>query len=399
MDLKKWICDTASRIGFDLCGIAPVGLPGGDTEHYLWWLERGFHGEMGYMERQQRRDIRLLLPSVQSVICAGMVYNTPFPKSIDCPDPTRGWISRYGWGEDYHYTLQERLEQLLTELRLVAGSPFEAKVYVDTGPLLERSIARAAGLGWIAKNTCLIHQKVGSWFVVGEILTSLELPPDQPVPDRCGTCRRCIDACPTSAIVEPYILDASRCIAYFTIEARGTIPEEFRPGIGRHVFGCDICQDVCPWNRKAPTTLLPGFQPRNFEQISQEAEAGSQVEGGFMITEDINPSRDRASRLAVDREGADREFAKGLTSSFNPPLEWLASLSEAEFHALFRRSPVKRARYRGMLRNAAIAMGNSGEQRFRPTLQKLSELPEPIVQEHARWALARLEGTEEPSAT
>ena len=343
MDLKSWIKKAAERMGFDLCGIAPAGLPDQDKRQYLWWIEQGFHGEMGYMERQQRQDIRLLFPEVRSVICAGMVYNTPQPKSIDCPDPTRGWISRYGWGEDYHSIVRQRLEELLAELRLAAGSRFEAKIFVDTGPLLERTIARAAGLGWIAKNTCLIQQKAGSWFVVGEILTSLELEPDEPLPDRCGTCRRCIDACPTAAIVEPYVLDATRCIAYFTIEARGTIPEEFRPGIGRHVFGCDICQDVCPWNRKAPVTPLPQFQPRG-----------------------------------------------GSPGTFNPPLEGLASLSEAEFNAFFRGSPVKRARYRGMLRNAAIAMGNSGEPQYRAILQKLADFPDPIVQEHARWALGRL---------
>ena len=391
MDLKLWIRDTASRLGFDLCGIAPAGLPGQDTERYLWWLEQGFHGEMGYMERQQRRDVRLLLQGVRSVICAAMVYNTPLPKSIECPDPTRGWISRYGWGEDYHHTLRERLEQLLAELRLAAGSPFEAKVYVDTGPLLERSFARAAGLGWVAKNTCLIHPKVGSWFMVGEILTTLELPPDPPVPDRCGTCRRCIDACPTSAIVEPYVLDASRCIAYFTIEARGTIPEEFRPAIGRHVFGCDICQDVCPWNRKAPVTLLPEFQPRAFRQSNPEPELRSQKDDGLALVNGMNPSPDGTTGLVVHRGKVDQKVPECPPTAFNPPLEWLASLSEAEFNALFRRSPVKRARYRGLLRNAAIAMGNSRELQFRPVLQKLAELPEPIIQEHARWALARLE--------
>lgn len=364
IDLKSWIRKASERIGFDLSGIAPAVLPDQDKGQYLWWLEQGFHGEMGYMERQQRRDIRLLFPEVRSVICAAMVYNAPQPKSIDCPDPTRGWISRYGWGEDYHYVLRERLEQLLAELRLAAGFPFEAKVYADTGPLLERTIARAAGLGWVAKNTCLIHQKVGSLFVVGEILTSLDLEPDEPVPDRCGTCRRCIDACPTAAIVEPYVLDATRCIAYFTIEARGTIPEEFRPGIGRHVFGCDICQDVCPWNSKALATLLPQFQPRTFEPPSSASVS--------------------AGPLGCQDGGA-------TAGTFNPTLEWLASLSEEDFNTFFRRSPVKRARYRGMLRNAAIAMGNSRRRQYRQILQKLAEFPDPIVQEHARWALNRLE--------
>jgi epoxyqueuosine reductase len=288
-----------------------------------------------------------------------MLYNSPFPKSIDCPDPTRGWISRYGWGDDYHDLLHTRLEDLLAELRAAVAEPFEARVYTDTAPLLESAIARAAGLGWIGKNTCLIDQKAGSWFLVGEILTSLELPPDTPPPDRCGTCTRCIDACPTAAIVEPGKLDATRCIAYFTIEARGAAPEEFRPAIGRHVFGCDICQDVCPWNRKAPVTREPAFQPRRF------TEAGSQESG-------VRSQNDH--------------------TAFNPPLEWLASLSEAEFSALFRKSPVKRAKYRGMLRNVATAMGNSGDARYRAILEKLAEYPDAAVREHARWAVEKLKG-------
>lgn len=374
MEIKAWITNAAERLGFDLCGIAPAAVPDRDKDQYLWWIEQGFHGEMTYMERQQRQDIRLLFPGVRSVICAGMVYNTGYPKSVDCPDPNRGWISRYGWGDDYHDVLRERLEQLLAELRAAVSVPFEAKVYVDTGPLLERTISRAASLGWIAKNTCLISEQVGSWFMVGEILTSLELEPDEPPPNRCGTCTRCIDACPTTAIVEPGVLDATRCIAYFTIEARGAVPEEFRPAIGRHVFGCDICQDVCPWNRKAPATALPQFQPRNFDQSPDREGAGANSTGG---DEAPAPSRDGAG-------------APSPLTAFNPPLDWLASLSEEEFRTAFRRSPVKRAKYRGMLRNIATAMGNSGEQRYCPALEKLAEFPDAVVQEHARWALRQL---------
>ena len=213
LDLKAWIREAAGRLGFDLCGIAPAALPDEGRRQYLSWLDEGFHGEMQYMERREREDLRQLLPGVRSVICAGMVYNTSHPLSTECPDPERGWISRYAWGEDYHFVLHERLERLLEELRAAAGSPFEAKIYVDTGPILERALARAAGLGWIAKNTCLIHPKAGSWFLVGEILTTLELEPDEPVPDYCGTCTRCMDACPTEAIVQPYVLDATRCIS------------------------------------------------------------------------------------------------------------------------------------------------------------------------------------------
>jgi epoxyqueuosine reductase len=380
VDLKAWIRGAAARLGFDLCGIAPAALPDADRLQYLWWLEEGFHGEMKYMERREHEDIRQLLPGVRSVICAGMVYNTSHPLSTECPDLGRGWISRYAWGEDYHFVLEERLQKLLEELRAAVGSPFEARIYVDTGPVLERALARAAGLGWIAKNTCLIHPKAGSWFLVGEILTSLELEPDEPVPDYCGTCTRCIDACPTGAIVEPYVLDATRCISYFTIELKGAIPEEFRAGMGSHVFGCDICQDVCPWNRKATATLLPVFQPRPLAFPSRPALRDEQA-----ATAETNHNRD--SNEAVQ----DAPPADAAATTFNPPLELLASLTEDEFRESFHRSPVKRAKYRGLLRNVAVAMGNSGLVKFRPVLEKLAQHPDPVVQEHAAWALERLE--------
>jgi epoxyqueuosine reductase len=206
---------------------------------------------------------------------------------------------------------------------------------VDTAPLLERSYARLAGLGWIGKNTCLINQQSGSWFFLGELLTSFEIAPDTPPPDRCGTCRRCIDACPTAAIL-PDGIDSRLCISYFTIEQRGAVPEEMRAGIGGHVFGCDICQGVCPWNRRAPVTEDPAFAPRQF-----------------------------APRLAD-----------------------MAALTEPEFRAMFRGSPVTRARYSGFLRNVAIAMGNRGLPQFRAPLKKLAASEDPVVAEHARWALS-----------
>src|SRR5579862_1392284 len=216
--------------------------------------------------------------------------------------------------------------------RLAAIEPFDWKISVDTAPLLERTYARLAGLGWIGKNTCLIHEPLGSWFFLGELLTSLDLEPDAPPPDRCGTCTRCIDACPTAALT-PYELDATRCISYFTIELRGAIPEEHRKGVGRHVFGCDICQDVCPWNRRAPSNADALFRPR--------------------------------------------EFA--------PPLEKLAALSEDEFREMFRGSPVKRTKYSGFLRNVAVAMGNSGDPKFLEALQRLAESEDEVVREAAIW--------------
>jgi epoxyqueuosine reductase len=347
LQLKDRIQEAARRLGFDLCGIAPAALPEQDRDQYLQWVGNGFHGEMKYMERREREDVQQLLPGARSVICAGMVYNAPQPLSVHSNDPERGWVARYAWGEDYHRVMEVRLRHLLAEVRCVAGTEFEAKIYVDTGPVLERALAQAAGLGWIAKNTCLIHPKAGSWFLLGEILTTLELEPDPPVTDHCGTCTRCMEACPTDAIVEPYMLDATKCISYFTIELKGSIPVEFRAGMGRHVFGCDICQDVCPWNRKAPVTALEVFQPRAL--------------GG---TEAV--------------------------TTFNPPLDLLAGLFEEGFRESFLGSPVKRAKYRGMLRNVAVAMGNSGREKFRPALEKLAAHPDPVVREHAAWALGRL---------
>jgi epoxyqueuosine reductase len=226
--------------------------------------------------------------------------------------------------------------------RLVGQLPggHDYKICVDTAPLLERSYAREAGLGWIGKNTCLINQEIGSWFFLGELVTSLEIEPDAPPPDRCGTCTRCIDACPTQAIPDGgYEVDARRCISYFTIELRGSVPEEMRASMGQHVFGCDICQDVCPWNREAPLTSEPSFAPRHFA----------------------------------------------------PPLDQLASLTEEEFRELYADSPVQRSKHGGFLRNVAIAMGNSGLAKFRTPLEKLAEGPDALVAEHARWALGNLE--------
>ena len=251
-----------------------------------------------------RADPRSLLPSARTVICVAKLYNTPHPYSSAFTKAERAWISRYAWGDDYHDILRQDLEKLAALL----GDNHEHRVCVDTAPILERSWARAAGLGWIGKNTCLINQEIGSWVFLGELLTSLEIEPDPtnaPPPDRCGTCTRCIDACPTAALT-PYELDATKCISYFTIELRGPIPNEFQAGIGNHVFGCDICQEVCPWNREAPVTNDPAFAPRHLA----------------------------------------------------PPLEQMAALTEQEFREMFKGTPVTRARYEGFQRNVAIALTN-----------------------------------------
>jgi len=333
----------ALECGFELAGVA-AALPAADSARYHQWVASGYAGEMRYLSdhrAQVRDDPRQLLGSARSIICAGKLYHTPWPTTTEFDEPARAWISRYAWGSDYHDELRRGLRQLDRLLRRSAG-PFESRISVDTAPLLERSYARLAGLGWIGKNTCLINQRSGSWFFLGELLVSLDIAPDSPPPPRCGTCRRCIEACPTAAIVPSpdgrYELDTRLCISYFTIELRSAIPEEHRAAIGPHVFGCDICQDVCPWNRRAAQTTDHAFRPRDFA----------------------------------------------------PQLERLAAITEPEFRDMFRNSPVSRAKYRGFLRNVAVAMGNSRLEKFREPLAKLAASEDPLIAEHARWALDRL---------
>jgi len=332
----------ARECGLELAGVA-AAEPVADAARYRQWVAAGYAGEMRYLTDRRaavREDPRSLLRSARSIICAGKLYQTPWPLSTQFDDEARAWISRYAWGDDYHDTLRRGLERLAARLGEHAGE-FEYKICVDTAPLLERSYARLAGLGWIGRNTCLINQQSGSWFFLGEILVSLDIAPDGPPPDRCGTCRRCIDACPTAAIVPGvagYTVDSRLCISYFTIEQRGSTPDEERGGMGANVFGCDICQDVCPWNRRAPLTPDAAFAPRHFA----------------------------------------------------PPLENLAGLTEQEFRTMFRGTPVTRARYAGFLRNVAIAMGNRARPEFRAPLEKLAASEDRVVAEHARWALDRV---------
>jgi len=326
----------ANACGFELAGVAEA-VPASDRARYHEWAAAGWAGKMRYLSDRRaevRDDPRNLLPTARSIIVVGKLYQTPWPHSTRFDDRSRGWISRYAWGADYHSEMRQGLERLAERMRERTG-PFDARICVDTAPLLERSYARLAGLGWIGRNTCLINQQMGSWFFLGELLVSLEIPPDAPPPDRCGTCTRCVEACPTAAIIPGKGLDARLCISYFTIELRGTVPEEHRAGIGTHVFGCDICQDVCPWNGRAPVTGDPAFAPLHFA----------------------------------------------------PPLEELAEIGQDEFREMFRGSPVSRARYRGFLRNVAIAMGNARDARFVPALERLAASDDPVVAEHARWAL------------
>jgi epoxyqueuosine reductase len=325
------IKNIARECGFELAGVASADPPV-DFARFESWTAQGHAGEMRYLtdhRAEVRRDVRNLLPSARSVICVGKLYN-----QRGAPAPGHAVISRYAWGRDYHEILRAGLEKMVERLREYAT--FEWKICVDTAPLLERTFARLAGLGWIGKNTCLINEPLGSWFFLGELITSLELRADAPPSDRCGTCTRCIEACPTNAFVpagDSYAIDARRCIAYFTVELRGPIPEEFRAGLGPHVFGCDICQDVCPWNSRAPVA-------DSFEDVSAAL-----------------------------------------------PLEECARMSEQEFQERFRNSALARPKYRGFLRNVAVAMGNSGRERFRLPLQRLAGHPDAMVAEHARWAL------------
>jgi epoxyqueuosine reductase len=348
-DVRVIVKRAAQEAGFDLSGVAPAG-DSPELRHFPEWIGAGRAGEMKYMESRddrgklKRASLARVAPWARSVIVCAINYNTTHPYSTAVHDPTRGWISRYAWSrEDYHEAVLQRLQQVEAALHEAVNESepqLITRSYVDTGPVVERVFAKYAGVGWIGKNTCIINQQIGSWLFLGVILTSLDLTPDVPAPDRCGTCTRCIEACPTDAILAPYQLDANRCISYLTIEKRGSIPEELRAGMGRHVFGCDICQDVCPWNRKAPATSAPEFSAR-----------------------------------------------EGLV---NPALDWLAEVSAEEFRETFRGSPIRRAKRSGLRRNAVIAMGNSGNRQFLPLLEELVIDEDESVAESAIWALEQL---------
>jgi len=325
----------AAESGFELCGATPA-LATPEEGIYKGWVAEGYAGEMRYLtdhRAEVRANPRRLLASARTIVCVGKVYNSAGPEGVP--------ISRYAWGRDYHDVMRAGLIRLVERMRQEAGE-FDSRICVDTAPLLERSYARLAGLGWIGRNTCLINQQVGSWVFLGEVLTSLEIETnDRPAPDRCGTCCRCIDACPTAAIVpvgDRWTIDSRQCISYLTIEKRGAMPEETREGVGEHVFGCDICQDVCPWNRRAAVTEEPAFAP----------------------LDDLS-------------------------------LEDMARLSEEEFRTRFRGTPVSRAKYSGFLRNVAVAIGNSGRSELLPAVRKLAESTDSVVAEHARWAMEKLE--------
>jgi epoxyqueuosine reductase len=360
-----WIAQQARAIGFDLCGVTSLAeeLSWAELSRTAEWLALGHAGEMRWLSDPRRESPTQVLPGARSVIVCALNYNSGHPYSTEFSaaesqeESPRGWISRYAWGTDYHETIDAKLKVLVNAMRAEFTEPFDAKWYVDTGPIHERIAAQRAGLGTVGKHTLLIHPELGSWIFLCVILTTLDLAPSVelfaqlspafPPTDVCGQCTLCIDACPTSAIIEPYVLDARLCISYLTIELRGAIPETLRPQMGRQVFGCDICQDVCPWNREAPTTKEEVFAPRE-------------------------------NLLA-------------------PELAWIASLSEENFRETFRASPIKRAKYRGLIRNACVALGNSNVRRDSPThkrvtnlLTRLSENSDAIISEHAKWALTKI---------
>lgn len=363
---QEWIGARAVEAGFDTAGVAPVfgaqsELGQLDAERFADWVDAGRAGEMEYLKRRNeqgvllRSGVEVAMPWARSVIVCAVNYNRKGPLSIEPAEKGTGWIARYAWsgrnvegadgGElipsDYHDEMLGRLRQV--EAALHERYTCDTKCYVDTGPLVERSAAAKAGVGWIGKNACVIHQSLGSWLLLGVIVTSLEVAEGKSLDiaaDRCGSCTRCIDACPTNALVGPREMDASRCIAYLTIEKKGTIAEEFHEAMGRQVFGCDICQDVCPWNRRAPVAVKEGMLTR--------------------------------------------------PEMVNPALEWLAGMDAAEFRRWFKGSPLERTRKKRLHRNVAIAMGNSGEERFVPQLEEWREGEDEVLAESARWALERI---------
>jgi epoxyqueuosine reductase len=362
---REWIEDRARAEGFDLCGVTSV--PEAESseaeeaeQRFAEWVEAGHAGEMEYLKRLDgageflRGGLLRAIPWARSVVVSALNYNADEPKSID-PAPTdTGWMARYAWsgkagkGSDYHDVLLEKLRSVETKILQRFGG--ETRCYVDTGPIVERDYAARAGVGWIGKNTCVLNQKQGSWLLLGVIVTSLEVEREAwplPATGRCGSCTRCIDACPTDALLwtsdkPERLMDATRCIAYLTIEKKGSIDLELRGKMGRQVFGCDICQDVCPWNRKAPVAT-GGALPTRKELI-------------------------------------------------NPALEWLGAMDGAEFNRWFRGSPVERTRRKRMLRNVAIAMGNSGEKKFLPTLNDWAAGEDAVLAEAAAWAAQKITG-------
>lgn len=338
------IKDRAREIGFDLCGVAPAqAFP--ELAFFKEWIDRGYAGTMGYLPRSagRRADVRRVVPSARSVIVTGTLYNGGQPYSTERSDATRGEVARYAWSDDYHPVIGERLDALLAWMVDRHPEPFDARAYVDTGPVQERVYAQYAGLGWIGKNTCVINPELGSWLLLGAIITSLPLEPDSPSLDRCGTCTLCLEACPTGAFAAPYELNATKCISYLTIEYRGSIPEEDRAAIGNHIFGCDVCQEVCPWNASPVNLADPSWSSR------QELNLHHLID--------------------------------------------LWRRTDEELEAFIGVTAMSRAGVRGLRRNIAVALGNSSDRRALEALDQTESAAvpgDPLVIEHSRWAKQKL---------
>ena len=344
MTLTEQIKARAQKLGFELVGITPAE-ESQTIRLYERWLENGYAGKMAYLEKhlQLKRDPRHCLPEAKSVISLAINYYTLNPVQTLVENPERGQISRYAWGDDYHEVIRAKLRQLAQFIDETAERKLKHKIYVDTGPIIEREYAQKAGIGWIGKNTNFINWQSGSWYFLAEVLVGVELEYDWQLPrGSCGTCTLCIEACPTDAIVAPNVLDSRLCISYLTIELKDSIPREMRPQIGNLIFGCDICQEVCPWNSKATPSIEPGFYPRE-ENIA-------------------------------------------------PKLLSLINMTQAEFSKRFKNSPIKRAKRRGFLRNVAVALGNWGNRRAVPALKRALNDDEALVREHAAWALGKIGG-------
>ncbi|MBI4390936.1 MAG: tRNA epoxyqueuosine(34) reductase QueG [candidate division NC10 bacterium] len=340
--LARLVKDLGRQQGFDLVGISPASPPPHEAS-FAEWLKEGYAGEMAYLPRTEakRRHPGSFLPWAKSVISVALNYYSPFQRPTS-NEGLRGWIARYAWGDDYHGIMEERLAALHRALEEALAHPVRARPYVDAGPVLERDFAARAGIGWFGKNTNLLSTEIGSYFFLGELFTDLDLAPDTPIRDRCGQCTLCLQACPTNAFVGPYVLDARRCISYLTIELKGAIPRDLRPLVGIHVFGCDICQEVCPYNTKPPVSTEAAFFPR-----------------------------------------------EGLHA---PDLLPLLALTEEEFRTRFRNSPITRAKRRGFFRNVCVALGNLRDPSAIPGLTAALADPEPLVRGHAAWALGQIGG-------
>lgn len=434
--LAARVKERARALGFELVGIADPRR----SDHMPRlerWLADGWHGDMGYLARadavRRRGDLRLTLESVRSVVVVAQNYYVPDPEGVP-GDPSRGVIARYARGRDYHRVVRQRLRILHRWIEGEVGHGVRGRVYVDTGPILERELGQRAGLGWFGKNTMLIHPRRGSYFFLGVLLLELELPPDPAfVGEHCGSCRRCLDACPTGAL-KGYgpdgapVMDARLCISYLTIEHRGPIPRELRPHVGNRIFGCDICQEVCPWNgaKFVEPAREPGYRAR-VAGLGTRASCGAAVEGGggaaralesVLSGDGMGPPgtearsgirHGRAGDVVAGAAGSEGEAGSGVRErawadagaavaasalgtpgTDGPSLVQLMTMSEAEWDAYSRGSAMRRARRAGFLRNVAVALGNWGSEEAVPALVRALEDPEPLVRGHAAWALGRI---------